>query len=230
MKCSILQPHYLPWVGYFSMINNVDEFVFLDDVQFIKREWKNRNKIRKTKESEDYSWITVPIKKEFQKKNISECEIDYSYEWQKDHLNKIKNVYSKTLYFNEIYETILNTIHLKYNSLSELNISLIKLVMSYLEIDTKVIMSSTIKVDGQKDVKMLNISKKIKAQKILINKLSENYLDKTIFEKSNIEVIVQNFEEKKYVQYNNDVILDWIPKLSIIDVLFNCGKNSKNLL
>lgn len=230
MKCSILQPHYLPWAGYFSMINNVDEFVFLDDVQFIKREWKNRNKIRKTGNSEDFSWITVPIKKEFQKKNISECKIDYSYEWQKDHLNKIKNVYSKTPYFNEIYETILNKINLKYNSLSELNISLIKLVMNYLEIDTKLIMSSTIKVDGQKDIKMLNISKKIKAQKILINKLSEEYLDKTIFEKSSIEVIVQNFEEKKYTQYNNDVILDWIPKLSIIDILFNCGKNSKNLL
>ena len=161
MRGVILQPNYIPWIGYFEIINQVDEFIFLDDVQFIKREWKNRNKIRKTKDSEDYSWITVPIKKEFQKKNISECEIDYSYEWQKDHLNKIKNVYSKTLYFNEIYETILNKIHLKYNSLSELNISLIKLVMSYLEIDTKLIMSSTIKVDGQKDVKMLNISKKI---------------------------------------------------------------------
>ncbi|XOJ73430.1 WbqC family protein [Candidatus Pelagibacter sp. Uisw_114] len=115
----------------------------------LKENGKIEIKLEKLKDSEDYSWITVPIKKEFKKKNISECEIDYSYEWQKDHLNKIKNVYSKTLYFNEIYETILNKIHLKYNSLSELNISLIKLVMSYLEIDTKLIMSSTIKVDGQ---------------------------------------------------------------------------------
>lgn len=230
MICSILQPHYLPWIGYFSMINNVDEFIFLDDVQFIKREWKNRNKIRKTKDSNDYSWITVPIKKESQKKKIFECEIDYFYDWQNDHLNKIKNVYSKTPYFDEIYETILSKINLRYNFLSELNIELIKLIMEYLEINTKLITSSKIIVDGKKDVKMLNISKKIKAKKILINKLSENYLDKEIFDKNNIEVIVQNFVEKKYKQCNKDVVLEWIPKLSIIDILFNCGKNTKNFL
>ena len=101
--------------------------------------------------------------------------------------------------------------------------------MDYLEIKTKLQKSSTLNVEGKKDFKMLNISKKINAKKIFINKLSEEYLDKNIFKKENIEVLVQNFEEKKYQQYNDTATLDWIPKLSIIDILFNCGKNSKNL-
>lgn len=230
MKCSILQPHYLPWIGYFSMINSVDEFIFLDDVQFIKREWKNRNKIRKTKESNEFSWITVPIKKKTQKNKIFECEIDYSYNWQNDHLNKIKDVYCNTPYFKEIYEMIQNKIELRYHSLADLNIGLIKQIMNYLEIDTKLNVSSLLKVNGSKDVKMLNISKKVRAKEILINKLSESYLEKSIFQNNNIEVYVQNFDEKKYKQYNSSIILNWIPKLSIVDILFNCGKNSKKLL
>ena len=60
MNCAIVQPHYFPWLGYFDMIHKSDIFVFLDDVKFINREWKNRNKIRL---GNDYSWLTVPIKK-----------------------------------------------------------------------------------------------------------------------------------------------------------------------
>lgn len=229
MMCSILQPHYLPWVGYFSMIKSVDMFIFFDDVQFIKREWKNRNKIRKTNESSDYTWLSVPIKKDSQRKNINICEIDYSDDWQSEHLNKIRNVYANTPHFLEIYDLIEKNLKKKHKFLSDLNINLIKIIMDYLEIKTKLQKSSTLNVEGKKDFKMLNISKKINAKKIFINKLSEEYLDKNIFKKENIEVLVQNFEEKKYQQYNDTATLDWIPKLSIIDILFNCGKNSKNL-
>ena len=66
--CSILQPHYLPWIGYFDLIKRSDVFVFLDDVQYIKREWKNRNKIRKNPKSEEVKWLSVPIDKKSQKK------------------------------------------------------------------------------------------------------------------------------------------------------------------
>ena len=229
MMCSILQPHYLPWVGYFSMIKSVDMFIFFDDVQFIKREWKNRNKIRKTNESSDYTWLSVPIKKDSQRKNINICEIDYSDDWQSEHLNKIRNVYANTPHFLEIYDLIEKNLKKKHKFLSDLNIDLIKIIMNYLEIKTKLQKSSILNVEGKKDFKMLNISKKINAKKIFINKLSEEYLDKNIFKKENIEVLVQNFEEKKYQQYNDTATLDWIPKLSIIDILFNCGKNSKNL-
>ena len=63
-NCAIVQPHYLPWIGYFELIRNVDIFVILDDVQYVKREWKNRNKIRKSPSSSEYKWISVPIKNE----------------------------------------------------------------------------------------------------------------------------------------------------------------------
>ena len=133
-------------------------------------------------------------------------------------------------HFKEIYNEISQKILIKHSSLSELNISLIKTIMDYLKVNTKLTLSSDIRVEGKKDIKMFNISQKLKVEKILINKLSKTYLDKNIFKKANIEVAVQNFDEKIYNQYNKDIILDWLPKLSIIDILFNCGKNSKFLL
>ena len=102
--------------------------------------------------------------------------------------------------------------------------------MNYLEIKTKLQKSSTLNVEGKKDFKMLNISKKINAKKIFINQLTESYLNREIFEERNIDVIVQKFNEKKYTQYNKKIPLEWIPKLSIIDILFNCGKNTEEFL
>ena len=230
MMCSILQPHYLPWVGYFSMIKSVDVFIFFDDVQFIKREWKNRNKIRKTNVSSDFTWLSVPIKKDSQRKNINICEIDYSDDWQSEHLNKIRNVYANTPHFLEIYDLIEKNLKKKHKFLSDLNINLIKIIMDYLEIKTKLQKSSDLNVEGKKDFKMLNISKKINAKKIFINQLTESYLNREIFEERNINVIVQKFNENKYTQYNKKIPLEWIPKLSIIDILFNCGKNTEEFL
>ena len=146
--------------GLFSMIKSVDMFIFFDDVKFIKRECKNRNKIRKTNESSDYTWLSVPIKKDSQRKNINICEIDYSDDWQSEHLNKIRNVYANTPHFLEIYDLIEKNLKKKHKFLSDLNINLIKIIMDYLEIKTKLQKSSTLNVEGKKDFKMLNIQKK----------------------------------------------------------------------
>ena len=99
---AILQPHYLPWVGYFNLIKRVDEFIFLDDVQFIKREWKNRNRIRKDFNSDHSKWLSIPINGEDQKgkKNLTETRICFKKNWIDEHLNSIKQVYNHTPYFD----------------------------------------------------------------------------------------------------------------------------------
>ena len=128
-KIAILQPHYIPWLGYFSLIEVVDEFIFLDDVQFIKREWKNRNKIRKDYNSSETKWLSIPILGSDikEKKNINNTQIEKNYNWKTSHLNSIKQVYAKSPFF-ETFFPFLEKIILNNNKtkLSEFNIELIK--------------------------------------------------------------------------------------------------------
>ena len=127
-SCAIVQPHYLPWLGYFELIKSVDIFVILDDVQYVKREWKNRNKIRKSPTSNEFKWLSVPIKKEKINQNINEVNIfDENQEWRKFHIDSLKYVYGKTQNFlkykDEIFSIIENK---KILTLFDLNLSLIK--------------------------------------------------------------------------------------------------------
>ena len=110
-NCAIVQPHYLPWIGYFELIRNVDIFVILDDVQYVKREWKNRNKIRKSPSSSEYKWISVPIKNEKKNLKINEVSIyDENNDWRNFHKDSISFVYGKAPNFNEYKDEIFNII------------------------------------------------------------------------------------------------------------------------
>ena len=144
MKSAILQPHYIPWIGYFSMIKNVDTFIFLDDVKFIKREWKNRNKIRKTKDSNETKWLSVPIKKKDQNNNLNQIEIDYDENWRETHINSIKEVYKKTKYFEDYSAKIFNLINSDYKTLTDLNVTLILFFLKEFKINTKILYSSSL--------------------------------------------------------------------------------------
>ena len=102
-KIAILQPNYIPWKGYFDLIAYVDHFVILDDVQFTKRDWRNRNLI---KTSQGTQWITVPVisKGKYDQK-INEVLIDGN-SWRQEHLNSFKANYSRAKYFDQIYQLL----------------------------------------------------------------------------------------------------------------------------
>ena len=108
MITSINQPHYIPYIGYFSMINKVENFIFHDDVNFIKGEWKNRNKIRENKNSDNFRYLTVPIQKQHEKK-INKLLISYDKDWIKDHQNKLRNSYYGEKYY-KVVENLFNSV------------------------------------------------------------------------------------------------------------------------
>ena len=155
---AILQPHFLPWLGYFDLINRVDSFVYLDDVQYISREWKNRNKIRKTPNSYEYSWLSVPVDREATRKKIKEVHIILTQNWINDHLQKIKNTYLNSPQFDFFFPKIkswyqsVETIE----NLSLLNKFIINEHCKYIGVETKFIDSSNLGVEGVKDQKLLN--------------------------------------------------------------------------
>ena len=146
-KIGILQPHYIPYLGYFSLIKKVDTFVILDNVKYIKEEWKNRNKIRFNSKLDKTRWLTIPINKNQKNLNINQIEI-YNYkEIINNHLKLISKSYLKSNYYNDIvkiYSNVSSKLNNKLIKLSHLNALFIIEICSYLEIDTNILFTSHI--------------------------------------------------------------------------------------
>jgi hypothetical protein len=222
-SCAIVQPHYLPWLGYFELIKSVDIFVILDDVQYVKREWKNRNKIRKSPTSNEFKWLSVPIKKEKINQNINEVNIfDENQEWRKFHIDSLKYVYGKTQNFlkykDEIFSIIENK---KILTLFDLNLSLIKKICEILYIKTPIILSSTYKINKKREHKLVDICLRLSCDRYLANNKTFNMVDRSVFSENNIKIIPQNYEHIKYNQMYDNKKINWISNLSVIDYLFN---------
>lgn len=216
-KVAIHQPQYLPWPGYFNKILQCDIFVFLDDVQYKKNEWQNRNRIKSPKGE---VWLTIPVHYCFGQK-INEVEIDNKILWRKDHLKTIKYNYQKTQYFNEFFPYIEDLLNKEYKMLLEVNISSITTILSYLGIKKKIVKSSELKVKGEKTERLVNICKELNATAYISGSGAKNYLVIEEFEKNNIKVVFQEYTTPNYSQLYGD----FVPNLSIIDTIFNIGKD-----
>lgn len=225
MKITIHQPEHMPWLGLIDKISKADIFVILDTVQFEKNYFQNRNKIKTEKGSE---WITVPIKKFKHNTPIKDIKISYNEKWENKYLNKIKQHYQKSNYFNEYFPVIRSIIKKKHPYLSELNTELIKQMMQWFEIETKIILSSELKLSPSKTGGLVNydISKKMNAQIYLSGPTGKEYLDLTPFNKGKIKVEFHEFNHPEYNQQHKP----FISNMSSIDLLFNYGPKAKEVL
>jgi hypothetical protein len=227
MKISIMQPTFLPWVGYFNMIIRSDLFVFLDDVQFERRSFQSRNKLIINNSAK---LISVPVdsKNKFSQL-LSEVKINYDRDWVKDHLKSIYYNYCKHKFFTEIYSILEKDLNCKDDKLVSLNCKLIRSICKYLEIDTKFDNSYKYKIKEKKSKKILGLLKSIGATHYLTPERAKDYLgeDGKILKDENIEVTFLSYECNKYEQKNSK---SFISHLSIIDLLFNHGKDSKSLI
>ncbi len=224
-RIGIHQPEHLPWLGFINKVMNVDEFVLLDNVQFRKNYFQNRNKIR-TKES--WQWLTVPLKKFHSNQKINEIKISYSQDWQSQNLNAIKNSYIKAKYFDAYFKDFEKIYKNEFMLLRDLNIELIKFILQKLGIHTKLHISSELLDDpeqGGTNV-TLNICKKLNADIYLSGAFGKDYLDVSKFEKEDIEVKFQDFKHPIY----NQLYEPFIPNMSSIDLLFNYGKDTLNII
>lgn len=220
---SIHQPQYLPWLGYFDKINKADVFVLLDDVQYKKNEWQNRNKIRTPKGGE---WITVPIRYKFGEK-IDLIKIDNSRNWRKGHYKSLVTNYNKALYFKEYEPFFKITYESNWEYLVDINIHFIEYLVGALGITTKLIRSSKLAIERQKTERLVEICKKLGADTYLSGMGAKAYLDKDKFKRARIKLIYQNFKCPVYKQSFN---ISFISNLSVIDLIFNCGRKSKDIL
>lgn len=219
---SIRQPGYLPYVGFFKKIQSCNFFVYLDDVQYERSDWDNRNQI---KTSDGSLFLTVPVYNKFGQK-LNEVQIVSTQDWQKKHLEAIKNNYQKSPYFTTYWDDVSSIISKKWDKLIDLNLELIEYFKLKLNLRTKSIRSSELNISESGSEKLLKICQKLSATTYLSGELGKNYLNEKIFKENNINVIYEKFEHPIYRQRFND----FIPNMSILDLLFNEDEKSKNII
>lgn len=224
-----MQPTFFPWLGYFAMIDSVDKFVFLDNVQLVKRSWQVRNRI---KQNDSELMLTVPIvNKSRDKMFINNTCVIQNGDWKRKHLETIKYCYHKAAYFNEIYELITSVYNKQHIFIGSFNIEIIESMCKYMGITTKLVRSSYIEnLHGKKDELLVNICKSENIDNYLSALGSASYIEKDIiggeFSNSNIILEYQNYNHPTYRQIGNI----FLPYLGIIDLVFNEGKNSLNVI
>lgn len=223
-KIAILQSNYIPWKGVFDMMNKVDTFVFFEDVDFTKRDWRIRNKI-KTPEGE--IWLTIPVKKASRGTKIYEIQISQEENWQEKHYKTITQYYKKAKYFEE-YKWLLDKIYLekKWKNLSEFNIFSNILIAKELGIKTEFINSKDLKTSGTKDDKLIEICEKLEGNYYLSGPAAKDYINNEKFKNKNINLAYIKYEYPEYKQLYGE----FNHYLSIFDVLFNCGKDAQNYI
>lgn len=221
MIVSIHQPQFFPWLGYFDKIAKSDVFVFLDDVQYKKNEWQNRNKI---KTSQGEQWLTVPVLYHFPEK-IIEVKINNQIDWKKNHLHSFTSNYSKAKYFHEIFDSFSEIYDRGWSNLVDLNLATIQKSIDFLGIKTQLLKSSQMNIEGSSTERLVAICKYLKADTYIAGQGGKDYVDESLFNATNIKLVFQDFSHPVYTQCFGD----FLPNLSIIDLLFNCGSESNKV-
>ncbi len=221
---SIHQPEHMPWLGFFDKIRQADMFVILDNVQFRKNYFQNRNKIRT---HDGWVWATVPVlTKGRSSQLINQVEINNASPWVKDYWTAIRMNYTKAPFFPK-YSSFLEQIYNKqWTYLADLNEKIISHVIHELGVQVKIIKASTLGVAGQGTELLLEICQKLKADVYLSGISGKDYLEENKFTEQGIKVIYQEFYHPIYRQ----VYEPFIPCMSIIDLLFNHGDKSLDII
>ncbi|MFA5373695.1 MAG: WbqC family protein [Candidatus Omnitrophota bacterium] len=228
MILSVHQPQYIPWLGYFDKIAKSDGFVFLNEVQYKDREFQNRNKIRT---SAGWIWLTVPVvTKGLGRQKISEVRIDNSSAWQRKHGQSLKAGYGKTAFFERYFPFFEYIYKTRFESLAHLNTEIIKYILGELGLSRKLYQDTDLDIRSQRTDRIVEICRKLKADTYFSGSGGRQYLEEDKFSGSGIELRYQEFTHPIYNQQFSAQNKGFLPYMSIIDLLFNEGPNSKCIL
>ena len=228
MMVAIHQPNYMPWLGYFYKIARSNVFVFLDKVQIPRgRSYCYRSKIKTQSGSK---WMSVPIARaglDLLDVNICDVRIDSSKNWQERHLGMLHAAYSKSPYFREMFDIVQDILVRNWEKLAELNEMLIREIVGMLEItDVTFTRMSALEAKGHSTSLLIDICKKFGATHYLSGMGGAKYQDSEEFLENGISVIYSDFKHPQYEQRWGE----FVKNLSILDLLFNCGRRETRRL
>jgi hypothetical protein len=223
MIVAVHQPQYLPWLGYFDKIDRADVFVLLDNVQFKKNEWQNRNKI---KTAQGWQWLTVPVLYKYPQL-INQVTINNRVNWQHKQKQALVSNYKKAPCFEMVTNMLGDIFSSPWEYISQLNIEIVKTTARALGIDTQIYIASELgEFPQDPDERLVAITKHFGSGTYLAGMGGKGYMNLDTYEKSGVEVIFQDFKHPVYKQ----LFGDFEPFMSSIDLLFNHGDKSLTVL
>jgi hypothetical protein len=221
---AIVQSNYIPWKGYFDLINLSDEFVLFDDVQFTRRDWRNRNRI---KTAQGVQWLTIPVAV---KGNYSQCIRETQISdpaWGRKHWNSLVHSYSRAPHFSR-YETMLRPLFsMDERSLSLVNHCFITTICDILGIETKITRSSDYQLTDGKSARLLTICQQAGADVYLSGPAARDYLDVELFRSNGIDV---RFMDYSGYPEHHQLYPPFEHAVTVLDLIFNEGANAPRFM
>jgi WbqC-like protein len=229
MIVTIHQPHFLPWLGYLHRMAQADLFIVLDHVQFERANYQNRTRVLMGGEQR---WLTVPVIQRSQKERILDKEVDNRLEgtrrWGPIHHATLRQAYREAPHLAAYLPELKRIFDARWTGLVELNLALLGFLRDAFGIRTPLVRSSTLAAEGAKSELILALCRAVGADCFLGGLGGTRaYLDSAGFERAGIEVLWQQFSHPQYAQCGGG---PFVAGLSSVDLLFNCGARSRDLL
>lgn len=223
-RVAIIQPSYIPWRGFFDIIQAVDVFVFLDDVQYTVRDWRNRNRI-KTQQGPSI-WLSVPTKGG-RDQRIVDVEIDDSQDWRRKHLASLRHSYGRTVFFEKYFPGISEILLTGPARLSEMDIALTRQICTWLGIERRFARSSELNPTGSKDDRLIDLVRKMDGDFYLSGPAARDYIQPEKFEQAQIQLAYHDYSG--YPEYPQ-ISSPFDPAVSVLDLLFAVGPEAPDYI
>ncbi|QLC22272.1 WbqC family protein [Parasphingopyxis sp. CP4] len=221
---AIQQPVYMPWLGYFKQIARADHFFLLDDVQYTKQDWRNRNRVKTANGS---VWLTVPVKRSPLSTLINEIEVDERQNWRRRHLLTIEQSYGKCPHFAPFFSDFSEVLNRSSTKLVDINYGIIKLICRFLEIDTPIRFTSELPdLPDEPNDRLIEICQLQGAGTLYQGPAGQSYMDLERFAQRGITVLFQDYDHPVYQQAHGD----FLSHQSAIDLIMNTGPQAPGIL
>ena len=219
----VLQPSYLPWLGYFDQLRRSDVFVFYDTAAYDKNGWRNRNRIKSA--TGQPLWLTVPVKTRLGRP-ILDVEIDSRSAWRRKHIQTIAQHYRDAPYTRTYLPELQELLGRPWRTISELAVETTFLLCRWLNLEGRFMRASDLTLKGDRSERLLNLCREFGATHYLSGDSANAYLDVDLFRSHGVEVIWQNYVHPVYPQQHGP----FVGYLSALDLLLNCGDASSEIL
>lgn len=219
----IHQPDFVPYLGFFDRLLHSDHFILLDNVQFIRRGWQHRDRI---KTSQGSGWLTLSVEKGDYHQKISEVRLAADGKWVGDNLSLLRQCYTKAPFFDLIYPQVEAIYSAGHERLIDFNMAFLDMAFRLFGIDVQTSLASSYPVESSSSQRLLDLVLAVGGDNYLTGSGSRDYLDEGLFVRSGVRVSWQDFKHPIYSQLHGD----FEPMLSCLDLFFNCGNNASLVL
>lgn len=225
MKVVVLQPGYIPWSGYFDQMHQADLFVHATNLQFTRQDWRSRNRI---KTRNGWQWLTVPVRsKGMYKSPIHEIQVNNDIPWASKHLNLLKENYADSPFYDDYINFFEDAYRHRWEFLVDLDLHIIHFLRNTLKINTEMVDIQELGIDAtDKNERLIQVCKKLGATTYISGNAAKAYIRPELFDAAGILLVYHEYQHPVYPQLHGD----FVPYMSIVDVLFNCGPQSRSVI